>query len=66
MSFAWLHIFNFEMNLTNILWLPILTLPQLFSATIAGYTRVAFLISIPSSCAYVNKHAIPLLDVFAS
>ncbi len=41
-SFAWLHIFNFELNLTNLLWLPILTLPQLFSATIAGYTRVAF------------------------
>lgn len=41
-SFAWLHIFNFEINLINILCLPILTLPQLFSATIAGYTRVAF------------------------
>lgn len=41
-SFAWLHIFNFELNLTNLLWLPILTLPQLFSATIAGYTRVTF------------------------
>ncbi|WP_426430168.1 hypothetical protein ACPX19_11600 [Winogradskyella sp. HB-48] len=41
-SFAWLHIFNFELNLTNLLWLPILTLPQLFSATIAGYTRIAF------------------------
>lgn len=41
-SFAWLHIFNFELNVTNLLLLPILTLPQLFSATIAGYTRVAF------------------------
>ncbi|THV57789.1 hypothetical protein EZV76_14445 [Flagellimonas alvinocaridis] len=40
--FAWLHIFNFELNLINFLWLPLLTLPQLFSATIAGYTRVAF------------------------
>ncbi|ASO05645.1 hypothetical protein [Arenibacter algicola] len=40
--FAWLHIFNFELNLTNILLLPILTLPQLFSATIAGYTRLSF------------------------
>lgn len=38
--FAWLHIFNFELNLTNLLLLPVLTLPQLFSATIAGYTRV--------------------------
>jgi len=41
-SFAWLHIFNFELNVTNLVLLPILTLPQLFSATIAGYTRVAF------------------------
>ncbi len=41
-SFAWLHIFNFELNLANLLFLPILTLPQLFSATIAGYTRIAF------------------------
>lgn len=41
-SFAWLHIFNFELNVANLLLLPILTLPQLFSATITGYTRVAF------------------------
>lgn len=41
-SFAWLHIFNFELNITNLLLLPILTLPQLFSASIAGYTRIAF------------------------
>ena len=42
LSFAWLHIFNFELSLVNLVWMPILTLPQLFSATIAGYTRVAF------------------------
>lgn len=41
-SFAWLHIFNFELNITNLLLLPILTLPQFFSSTIAGYTRIAF------------------------
>ncbi|WP_345275938.1 hypothetical protein [Litoribaculum gwangyangense] len=41
-GFAWLHIFNFELNLINLLWLPFLTLPQLFSAFIAGYTRIAF------------------------
>lgn len=41
-SFAWLHLFNFELNLTNLILLPILTLPQLFSATIAGYTRIEF------------------------
>jgi len=42
LSFAWLHIFNFELSLVNLFWMPILTLPQLFSATIAGYTRVVF------------------------
>ena len=41
-SFSWLHIFNFKLSLINLLWLPVLTLPQLFSATIAGYTRVVF------------------------
>ncbi len=41
-GFAWIHIFNFELNTTNLLLLPILTLPQLISATIAGYTRIAF------------------------
>lgn len=41
-SFAWLHIFNFELNLINLLMLPILTLPQLFSAFISGYTRIVF------------------------
>lgn len=45
--FAWLHIFNFEGNLTNMLLLPILTLPQLFSATIAGYTRLGFGFAYP-------------------
>lgn len=42
LSFAWLHIFNFELNLTNLLLLPVITLPQLFSGAIAGYTRMAF------------------------
>jgi hypothetical protein len=41
-SFAWIHIFNFELNWFHLTLLPILTLPQLFSAIIAGYTRTAF------------------------
>lgn len=40
--FAWLHIFNFELTLTNVLLLPILTLPQLFSGLIMGYMRINF------------------------
>ncbi len=40
--FAFVHISKYELNLTNILLLPILTLPQLMSAIIYGYTRVSF------------------------
>lgn len=40
--FAWIHISKYEIIWLNVLLLPILTLPQLFSALINGYTRVAF------------------------
>lgn len=40
--FAWIHVSKYEVIWINILLLPILTLPQLFSAFINGYTRVAF------------------------
>lgn len=40
--FAWMHITKYEVNLVNVMLLPILTLPQLLSAIIYGYTRVAF------------------------
>ncbi len=42
LSFAWLHIFNFKMQLMTLILLPVITLPQLFSASIAGYLRTAF------------------------
>lgn len=40
--FAWLHVFNFEPSLKNLLLTPILTLPQLSSGLISGYLRVRF------------------------
>ncbi len=40
--FAWIHITKYELILLNIVLLPILTLPQLMSALINGYTRVTF------------------------
>ncbi len=40
--FAWIHITKYELNLTNVLLLPILTLPQLLSALIYGYIRISF------------------------
>ncbi|WP_431109343.1 hypothetical protein [Winogradskyella poriferorum] len=65
-SFAWLHIFNFELNLKNLLLLPILTLPQLFSATIAGYTRVTFgfqyplLLHVTTNILFISLTFLPL------
>ena len=40
--FAWIHLSKYEIIWINVLLLPILTLPQLFSALINGYTRVKF------------------------
>lgn len=40
--FAWMHYSKYELNWTNALLLPILTLPQLMSAIIYGYIRVTF------------------------
>ncbi len=40
--FAWMHISKYELIALNVLLLPILTLPQLMSAIIYGYTRVVF------------------------
>lgn len=40
--FAWVHVTKYELNALNVLLLPILTLPQLMSAVINGYTRVTF------------------------
>lgn len=42
LSFAFIHIFNYELTLINLLLLPLITLPQLMSAIINGYTRLAF------------------------
>lgn len=40
--FAGIHIFNYEMNWVNFAFLPLITLPQLMSGIISGYTRTAF------------------------
>ncbi|MDW3649506.1 MAG: CPBP family glutamic-type intramembrane protease [Bacteroidia bacterium] len=42
LSFAWIHIFSYELNTMNLLFLPLITLPQLMSGIISGYTRVSF------------------------
>jgi hypothetical protein len=41
-TFAWIHFFNYEWNWMNLLFLPLITLPQLMTGIISGYTRVAF------------------------
>ena len=40
--FAWIHISKYEITFLNVLLLPILTIPQLLSAIVYGYTRVSF------------------------
>ncbi len=40
--FAWMHYSKYDLNWTNVLLLPILTLPQLMSAIIYGYIRVSY------------------------
>jgi len=42
LAFASVHIFNYELSWTNLLFLPLITLPQLMTGIISGYTRVAF------------------------
>ncbi len=59
--FAWIHISKYEVNLVNVLLLPILTLPQLMSAIIYGYTRVSFGFKYPLFLhMFVNLFAISL------
>lgn len=41
-SFAFVHLFNYELTLLNVLLMPLLTMPQILSGVIYGYTRVAF------------------------
>jgi hypothetical protein len=41
-TFAWIHIFNYEWTWMNLLFLPLITLPQLMTGIISGYTRTAF------------------------
>jgi len=40
--FAWIHIFNYELHLTHLLLMPIITLDKLVSALCYGYTRVTY------------------------
>ena len=40
--FAYVHIFNFEMNLNVVLFSPLLVAPQFFVGMIFGYIRVKF------------------------
>ncbi|MFT5890583.1 MAG: hypothetical protein ACI9Y7_000676 [Dokdonia sp.] len=41
-TFAWMHILNYEMNLKHLLLLPLITLPKLVSAISYGYIRMHY------------------------
>lgn len=68
-TFAWIHITKYELILLNIVLLPILTLPQLMSALINGYTRVAFgfqyplLFHISNNLVGIGLSFLPFTDV---
>ena len=53
--FAWIHIAKYELILLNVLLIPILTLPQLMSALINGYTRVSFGFQYPLFFHFANN-----------
>ncbi len=40
--FAWIHIFNYELNMEHLLLIPIITLDKLVSALCYGYTRIRY------------------------
>ncbi|GAB5525445.1 MAG: hypothetical protein Roseis2KO_33170 [Roseivirga sp.] len=41
-GFAWMHIFNYELNLEHLLLMPIITLPKLIGALCYGYVRINY------------------------
>ena len=66
--FAWIHITKYELSLTNVLLLPILTLPQLISALIYGYLRVAYgfqyplLLHMSNNLIAIGLSLLPFMD----
>ena len=69
--FAWMHISKYEIIWMNILLLPIITLPQLLSAIIYGYTRVSFgfryplFLHISMNTISIGLSLIPLSDLIS-
>jgi hypothetical protein len=41
-TFAWMHILNYELNVKHVLLLPLITLPKLVSAISYGYIRMHY------------------------
>ena len=65
-GFAWMHITKYEVTPLNVLLLPILTLPQLLSAVIYGYTRVAFGFAYPLLLHVTMNSAVVSVSLLAS
>lgn len=66
--FAWIHIFNYELSVANLLLLPLITSPQLLSSIIYGYARVAFgfqyplLFHVTNNLIGLSISLLPLID----
>lgn len=41
-TFAWVHILNYELSLEHVLLMPVITLPKLVSALCYGYVRIQY------------------------
>ncbi|MBO3697242.1 CPBP family glutamic-type intramembrane protease [Roseivirga sp. E12] len=42
LTFAWMHIFNYELSTRHLLLMPLITLPKLVSAVCFGYARINY------------------------
>ena len=69
-SFAFVHLFNYELTPVNILLMPLITMPQIVSAVIYGYARVtlgfqyALLIHVINNVIFVLLSMLPDGDLF--
>jgi len=69
--FAWMHIYKYEFIWLNLLLIPIITLPQLLSAIIYGYTRVSFgfkyplILHITTNTIAVGLSLLPFSDLLS-
>ncbi len=69
-SFAFVHVFNYELTPVNLMLMPLITLPQIVSGVIYGYARVALgfqyalLAHVINNSIFVLASFLPAGDLF--